>query len=109
MTTAEKLNRTLKELSEPALREVLNFAEFLKQEKKADETKPGSLAQRIHESFKDLDAENIPIPPRQLPRQQDSYFANPKVIEAIERGEKDIKAGRVTKINDPNNIWESIL
>ncbi|MEI7825194.1 MAG: DUF2281 domain-containing protein, partial [Chlorobiaceae bacterium] len=56
MTTAEKLNRTLKELSEPALREVLNFAEFLKQEKKADETKPGSLAQRIHESFKDLDA-----------------------------------------------------
>ena len=36
MTTAEKLNRTLKELSEPALREVLDFAEFLKQEKKAD-------------------------------------------------------------------------
>ena len=105
MTTAEKLNRTLKELSEPALREVLDFAEFLKQEKKADETQPGSLAQRIHESFKDLDAENIPIPPRQ----QDSYFANPKVIEAIERGEEDIRAGRVTKINDPNNIWNSIL
>ena len=109
MTTAEKLNRSLKELSEPALREVLDFAEFLKQKNNADKTKPVSLAQRIHEHFKELDAENIPIPPRQLPRQQDSYFANPKVIEAIERGEEDLKAGRVTKINDPNNIWESIL
>lgn len=75
----------------------------------ADEPKPGNFAKRIQNHFKGLNAENIPIPPRQLPRQQDSYFANPKVIEAIERGEKDIKAGRVTTITDPNNIWESIL
>ncbi len=50
----------------------------------ADDPEPVSLAQRIHERFKELDAENIPIPPRQLSREQDSYFANPKVIEAIE-------------------------
>jgi hypothetical protein len=75
----------------------------------ADEPKPGNFAKRIQNHFKGLDAENIPIPPRQLTREQDSYFANPKVIEAIERGKEDIKAGRVTKITDTNNIWESIL
>ncbi len=68
MTTAEKIYRTVKELPEPALREVLDFAEFLKQKKNATGTKPGSLAQRIHERYKDLDAENLPIPPRQLSR-----------------------------------------
>ncbi len=32
-----------------------------------------------------------------------------EIVESIERGEKDIKAGRVTRISDVNNIWESIL
>jgi hypothetical protein len=68
MTTAEKIYHTVKELPESELREVLDFAEFLKQKKKGDETKPGSLAQRIHQRFKGLYAENIPIPPRQLSR-----------------------------------------
>jgi len=30
-------------------------------------------------------------------------------VEAIERGEEDIKAGRVTRIKDVKNIWDSIL
>ncbi|MEI7708248.1 MAG: DUF2281 domain-containing protein [Chlorobium sp.] len=84
MTTAEQIYHTVKELPEPALREVLDFAEFLKKKNKR-----GALsAKRISET--------------------DNYFANPKVIEAIERGKADIKAGRVTKITDPNNIWDSI-
>jgi len=85
VTTAEKIYRTIKELPEPALREVLDFAEFLKKK-----NKQGALsAKRISET--------------------DNYFANPKVIKAIERGKSDVKAGRVTKITDPNNIWDSIL
>ncbi len=38
----------------------------------------------------------------------DDYFANPLVIEAIERGKADIEAGGVTTIADPKNIWDSI-
>lgn len=29
-------------------------------------------------------------------------------VEKIERGEEDIKAGRVTRIKDIKNVWESI-
>ena len=32
-----------------------------------------------------------------------------EAVETIERGEEDIKAGRVTRIKDVKNIWESIL
>ena len=32
-----------------------------------------------------------------------------ELVESIERGEEDIKAGRVTRIKDINNIWDSIL
>ncbi len=35
MTTAEQIYNTVKELPEPALREVLDFAEFLKKKKQA--------------------------------------------------------------------------
>ncbi len=55
MTTAEKIYRTVKELPEPALREVLDFAK------------------RIQNHFKDLNAENIPIPTRQLSRTPPSF------------------------------------
>lgn len=85
MTTAEKIYKAVKELPEPMLHEVLDFAEFLKQKNKTK----SSLAKTASD--------------------MDSYFANPKVIEAIERGRKEIKEGRVTIITDPNNIWESIL
>jgi len=85
VTTAEKIYRTIKELPEPALREVLDFVEFLKEKNK----RSALSAKRISDT--------------------DNYFANPKVIEAIERSKADIKAGRVTTINDPDNIWDSIL
>ena len=39
----------------------------------------------------------------------DKYFSDPKVIEAIEQGREDIKAGRSITITDPTKIWESIL
>ena len=39
----------------------------------------------------------------------DKYFSDPKVIEAIERGRVDAKAGRVTRIKDINDPWASIL
>jgi len=39
----------------------------------------------------------------------DKYFSNPKVLEAIERGREDIKAGRFITITDPKKIWETIL
>jgi hypothetical protein len=29
-------------------------------------------------------------------------------VEAVELGEKDIKAGRVTRIEDIKNIWKSV-
>ncbi|WP_076791029.1 DUF2281 domain-containing protein [Chlorobium sp. KB01] len=85
MTTAEKIYRAVKDLPEPMLHEVLDFAEFLKRKNSPNP----SLAKKTADT--------------------DNYFANPKVIEAIERGKKDIKEGRVTKITDPNNIWDSIL
>ncbi len=36
-------------------------------------------------------------------------FYGREFVEAIERGEEDVKAGRVTRIKDVNNIWDSIL
>ena len=85
MTTAEKIYKAVKELPEPMLHEVLDFAEFLKQKNKAKTTRAKTA------------------------NDTDNYFANPRVIEAIERGRKDIREGRVTTITDPDNIWESIL
>ena len=39
----------------------------------------------------------------------DKYFSDPKVIEAIEKGRADAKAGRVTRIKDTRDPWASIL
>lgn len=39
----------------------------------------------------------------------DPWFDDPKNIEIVNRGIEDVKAGKVTKIKDPKNIWESIL
>jgi hypothetical protein len=68
MTTAEKIYKAVKELPEPMLHEVLDFAEFLKQKNKAKARTHGNLAQRIHMRFKGLDADNLPIPSRQFSR-----------------------------------------
>ncbi len=41
--------------------------------------------------------------------ESDMYFSDPQIIASIQRGIEDIRAGRVTRIKDPKNIWESIL
>lgn len=84
MTTAEKINKTIQSLPEPMLHEVLDFAEYLQKKNK----RSGLLSKSQSET--------------------DDYFANPLVIDAIERGKADIEAGRVTTIADPKNIWASI-
>lgn len=39
----------------------------------------------------------------------DYILSDPEIMQSIQQGIEDIKAGRVTKIKDPKNIWESIL
>ncbi|TNJ38875.1 DUF2281 domain-containing protein [Chlorobaculum thiosulfatiphilum] len=73
MTTAEKINKAIQDLSEPMLHEVLDFAEFLKQKRAAETPKPGNIAERIHKRFAGLDAESIPFPERHLPRTPPSF------------------------------------
>jgi hypothetical protein len=68
MTTAEKIFETVRELPEPMLHELLDFAEFLKQKKVTETSNPRNIAQSIHQRFKGLDAENLPIPLRQFSR-----------------------------------------
>ena len=68
MTTTEKIYRTMQELPEPMLHEVLDFAEFLKKKKSTGTAKSENLAKRIQEHFKGLNAEDIVIPSRQFPR-----------------------------------------
>ncbi|MCX6180089.1 MAG: type II toxin-antitoxin system Phd/YefM family antitoxin [Chlorobiales bacterium] len=48
------------------------------------------------------------VPARKI-SDTDKYFSDPKVIEAIERGRSDAKAGRVTRIKDTSDPWASIL
>jgi len=64
MTTVEKIYKTIQSLPEPMLHEVLDFAEFLKQKRAAQVSKPGNIAERIHKRFAGLDAESIPLPER---------------------------------------------
>lgn len=84
MNTAEKIYKTVQGLPEPMLHEVLDFVEFL-QKKNRRRTSPSKSQSET-----------------------DEYFANPLVIEAIEHGMEDVNAGRVTKIADSKNVWESI-
>ena len=48
------------------------------------------------------------VPARKI-SDTDRYFSDPKVIEAIERGKAEAKAGKVARITDPSNPWASIL
>jgi hypothetical protein len=66
MTTAEKIYKVVKELPESMRQEVLDFVDFLKQKTIPDEPQSGNLAILIHNRFNGLDADNLPVPPRQL-------------------------------------------
>ncbi|KAA6330156.1 hypothetical protein EZS27_021108 [termite gut metagenome] len=39
----------------------------------------------------------------------DTWFDDPENMASVMRGIEDIKAGRVTKIEDTKNIWKNIL
>jgi hypothetical protein len=67
MTIAERLYKVTKELPEPLLAELLDFAEFLRQ-RKTPERQAESIAQRIHQRFANIEGEGLPIPARQLSR-----------------------------------------
>jgi PHD/YefM family antitoxin component YafN of YafNO toxin-antitoxin module len=54
-------------------------------------------------------AEAYEIIPAKKISDTDKYFSNPKVLEAIERGRENIKAGRFITITDPKKIWDTIL
>lgn len=41
--------------------------------------------------------------------ESDMYFSDTQIIASIQRGIEDIRAGRVTRVKDPKNVWESIL
>ena len=47
-------------------------------------------------------------PVENLSPSNDPYFLVPENIAGIIEGEKDILAGRVIRIKDPKNIWESL-
>jgi len=40
---------------------------------------------------------------------EDSFFDNPKNIEAIEQGIADIKGGRYKTLDPDKSVWENIL
>jgi PHD/YefM family antitoxin component YafN of YafNO toxin-antitoxin module len=48
------------------------------------------------------------VPARKI-SDTDRYFSDPKVIEAIERGKAEAKAGKVTRITDQDNPLTNIL
>jgi PHD/YefM family antitoxin component YafN of YafNO toxin-antitoxin module len=48
------------------------------------------------------------VPARKI-SDTDRYFSDPKVIEAIERGKAEAKAGKVTRIIDQDNPLANIL
>ena len=48
------------------------------------------------------------VPARKI-SDSDRYFSDPKVIEAVERGKAEAKAGKVTRITDPGNPLTNIL
>lgn len=42
-------------------------------------------------------------------REKAIAFYGKEFVESLERGEEDIKAGRVTRIKDVKSMWDSIL
>jgi len=67
MNIEERLYNVTKELPEPLLAELLDFAETLRQ-RKAQGRLTENIAQRIHQRFANLEGEGLSIPERQLSR-----------------------------------------
>ena len=40
---------------------------------------------------------------------EDPFFDNPKNIEAIEKGIKEVKEGDFTKLDPNKTLWENII
>jgi len=68
MNTAERLYQVTKELPEPMMAELLNFAELLRQRKSSEVRQDVNIAQRIHQRFAKLEWDGLTIPSRQLSR-----------------------------------------
>jgi hypothetical protein len=49
------------------------------------------------------------LSPIEESEESDMYFSDPEVIASIREGIENIKAGKVTVIRDPKNIWQDIL
>lgn len=47
------------------------------------------------------------IPARRI-SDNDAYFSNPKLLNALKESEEDIAEGRVREIKDTKQLWEDI-
>lgn len=72
---------------------------------KADASLYRQLAKRLHSKFVVTEEPSVKSKER---ISDDPYFDDPRNIEIIEEGIRDMKAGRVTEIKNPDDIWESI-
>jgi|GEM_PF-329424 len=69
MTKIEKkLYEITKVLPEPLLAELIDFAEFLRQKQSAEAKQTVTIAQRIHQRFKNLEGDSLPFPKRHVHR-----------------------------------------
>ncbi|WP_236979972.1 DUF2683 family protein [Membranihabitans maritimus] len=60
--------------------------------------------------LKFLEELNIPYSSENNPSPSgDRWFSDPENVNILEKGIADEKAGRVSRIKDVNNLWESIL
>lgn len=53
--------------------------------------------------------ETFELVPSERMSDGDRYMAIPENAAALREAIEDVKAGRVTRIKDPKNIWDSIL
>ena len=53
--------------------------------------------------------ETFELVPSERMSDGDRYMAIPENAAALREASEDVKAGRVTRIKDPKNIWDSIL
>ncbi len=52
--------------------------------------------------------ETYEIVPAKRIDDNDEYFSNPKLLEALKEAEEDIKEGRVREVKDTKQLWDDI-